>query len=301
MATSDKSSEVPNWWLGGNLLGSDPTGTAQGSSGEGFPTSQEYVRNMAELRYGRKYTEEQLIQTAHSLGFEVRRRVPPYIETLKEHGRLDLLVPPTEEEILKNDALELLEDEEDAGTISEEMEEKGVQRMIKCAMKRYKEKNNTKKFFHLMYNQEIKIDVEEKLYNELDFSVLFECRCITKKGQVHYHAMIEQMKDIHTKDSLLYHFKKARSINKWPVKSYQITHMKSDHHFVNACMYMCMIKAGRDHGPHSERLLKITPAGSERIWNKIAETYENLYKEKHEANQAYHLRMKKSKIYVDNV
>lgn len=262
-------------------------------------TREEYIRNMATLQYGHDPSPEEMDATAESLGHP--KKVPKYIQSLEETDDLHLLAPATEEEILKNDALEMLEDEEDKGTRDEERYEKRALSLTLEGMRMYKEKDNTKMFFHLMYNREIKNDIEKVMEN-LGFDTWFSCRCITSKGQIHYHVMVAQLRDtIKTKDSLLYHFKKARALGEWPVKAYQITHIKSDYHFVNACIYMCLIKAGRDHGPHSERLIPMTEMAGKRVWNQVAEKYPNLYKEKHDANEAYHLRMKKSKIYVDNV
>jgi hypothetical protein len=304
MAASDKSSEVPQTWLN-HASARNVNFAGLGVSGP------EYIRNMATLVKGRDPTNEEMLETAETLGYKVERQIPPYIQRLKEAKSLHLLVKASEEEILKNEALELVEDDEQEdlpnSKFLKENQELQVKNIILTQMKLYKEKNNMHMVFHLMYNQEIKVDVEEHIFKDLDIEILFQCRCITSKGQIHYHAMVEQTKGIRSNYALLYHFKKQRAISKWPVKSYQITHMKSDHHFVNSCMYMCFIKANRDHGPHSERLFQLTPEGGERVWESVANVYENLYKERYEANMAYHLKMKKSygnkmkKIIVNNV
>lgn len=273
----------------------------------GAPTTQEYVRNMAELQYGRQYKEEQLMKTAESLGFEVRRRAPQYIKTLMEHGRLDLAAPENHQSISHNtDEKEMMEVEEFLSN-DPEKEEKFVTKIILDKMKLYKEEKNLDMMYHLQYNKEIKIDVEEYLFKKLDLVSFFSCRCMTTEGQVHYHAMVQQTGVIRKPKTFSDHFKRQRAVGGWVANAYQVTKILSDHHFVNACKYMCLIKANRGHGPHSERLFKLTPVGGNRVWNSCAEVYENLYKEKCMANMSYHERMKKNggkkgkKIIVNNV
>lgn len=261
----------------------------------GLPLSREdYIHNMAIMAYGAAPTNEEFNELAEHLGMsDVTRREPEYVEKLKKLGALNLLENATEAEMVRNDALEMFEDEDDLGT-TEENNEKRVLKRILAGMKLYKEKDERHMFFHLMYWREISLDVREELYKDRNWHEIFSCRCITSEGQIHYHALVQQCGIIHNKHSIQYYFKKASRTGQWRKKPYKVKHILTDHHFVNACTYPCVIKGGRNHGPHSERLIPITDNGRERVWHKVAEVYPNLFKEKVEENKSYHLKMKKS-------
>jgi hypothetical protein len=252
-----------------------------------------HVRNMATLELGRDPSTEEIEEWAEREG-EPIRKAPKYVANLIVEGAMHLMDKATKEEMAK-------ESEDGKDTWSEEAKEKSALYRILKGMEEYKEKNETQMYFHLMYWQEIKLDVEERLLKPLDWIVKFSCKCITSEGQIHYHALIKQNGVIRTKDALKYQFKKARAIGEWPVKAYKVTHMQSDLHFVHACIYACLIKAGRDHGPHSDRLIPLTEMGGKRVWNQVAEKYQNLYKEKVLENQRYRDKMSKKKIIVDNL